>query len=141
MEALICPIVDVRIIVLLIHTDAAVVSGMLTWKAVPESGRTAVHLTLTLTLLLSHYPNITSTQQVGVTKIPIPGELHFGDGVTNDRSDEMGITFVDVTMGYFVAVVTVLHHYTGASLHGNPWLSKYQYCCRGTSLINNKGTM
>ena len=122
------------------HTDDAVVSGTLTWRAVPESGRTAVHLMLTLTLLLSHYPNITSSQQVGVAKIPIPGELRFGDGNTNERSDEMDVLFVDISMGYFVASVTVLHHYPSAHLYGNPWLSRYQYCCRGISLVNNKGT-
>ena len=121
--------------------DDAVVSGTLTWRAVPESGRTVVNLTLTLTLLLSHYPNITSPRQVGVAKIPIPGELNFGDGDASDQSDEMDVLFVDVATGYFVASATILHHYPSAHLYGNPWLSKYQYCCRGTSLVNNKGTM
>ena len=107
----------------------------------PESGRTAVHLTLTLTLLLSHYPNVTSSQQVGVATIPIPGELSFGDGDTHEQSDEMDVLSVDAARGYFVASVTVLHLYPSAHLYGNPWLSKYQYCCRGTSLINNKGTV
>ena len=116
-------------------------SGTLTWKVEPESGRTAVRLTLTLTLLTSHYPNITSPQQVGVATIPIPGTLHFGDGETADQSDYMDVLFVDISRGYFVASATVLHLYPSAHLYGNPWLSKYQYCCRGNSLINNKGTM
>ncbi len=114
-------------------------SGKLTWVASPESGRTTTTLYLTLTLLRSAYPNITSSQ-VGVATIPIPGVLRFGDGSVADSASPYTLRVVSVDSDYIVVTAAVPHTYPHAHHYGNPWPAAYEYCCRGRGLRNNQET-
>lgn len=117
--------------------DADVLSGTLTWKATPTSGRTAVTLYLTLTLLHSTHPEIAPTQ-VGVATIPCPGLLKYGDGITSaDSAESLAILSVNADSGYIVATGAFLHAYPYSHRHGDAWLAEFEYCCRGKHLRNN----
>ena len=121
--------------------DADVLSGTLTWKATPSSGRTAATLHLTLTLLRSVYTETTPIQ-VGVTTIPNPGVLKYGDRITSaDRAGFLTIQSVNIDSGYIVATGTFLHIYSHSNHHGNAWLAEFEYCCRGMHLQNNRESL
>ena len=122
-----------------VHSGEAILSGSLSWRSVSEYGRTAARLTLTLTLLHSSTPNASVG---GVTSLP--GTLAFGDGTfaSEDLEEtELKVLAVDAESGYVVAEGSIVHVYPSANRYGNPWWAELRYCCRGKSLLNNRGTM
>ena len=110
-------------------------SGTLTWTATPESARTAATLYLTLTLVRSQYPNITSVQD----DIPLPGTLAFGDGSIAESSELL--TVVKLDDDYIIATLSILHTYPHAHHYGNPWPASFEYCCKSPHLRNNQETV
>ena len=69
-----------------LHSDDAVLAGLLTWTRDIAVSRTAVQFTLSLSLDRSYYPN-TSIADL----IALPGLLHYGDSSELDEAVMMEV--------------------------------------------------
>jgi len=100
-------------------------------------GRASATLYLTLTLMRSAYPGILLAD-AGTAIISLPGALEYGDGSSSDQSDRL--TIQNVYDDIIVVTGTFPHSYSHSDNQGRPWKAEFRYCCRGSDLLNNRGT-